>query len=92
MDAVLCRKQKTPDYIISISIFAFIYMNCTGKMVRIARRRLGILSMVKLKKKSLSRGSFRTHGRVIGNKNFFIFGLISDILLTFKFATSWCLL
>ena len=33
--------------------------------------------MVKLKKKSLSRGSFRTHGRVIGNKNFFIFGLIS---------------
>ena len=32
--------------------------------------------MVKLKKKSLSRGSFRTHGRVIGNKNFFIFGLI----------------
>ena len=31
--------------------------------------------MVKLKKKSLSRGSFRTHGRVIGNKNFFIFGL-----------------
>ena len=33
--------------------------------------------MVKLKKKRLSRGSFRTHGRVIGNKNFFIFGLIS---------------
>ena len=31
--------------------------------------------MVKLKKKSLSRGSFRTHGRVIRNKNFFIFGL-----------------
>ena len=31
--------------------------------------------MVKLKKKSLSSGSFRTHGRVIGNKNFFIFGL-----------------
>ena len=26
-------------------------------------------------KKSLSRGSFRTHDRVIGNKNFFIFGL-----------------
>ena len=50
-------------------------MNCTGKMVRIARGRLGILSMVKLKKKSLSRRSFRTHGRVIGNKNFFIFGL-----------------
>ena len=55
--------------------FAFIYMNCTGKMVRIARGRLGILSMVKLKKKSLSRGSFRTHGWVIRNKNFFIFGL-----------------
>ena len=51
-------------------------MNCTGKMVRIARGRLGIFSMVKLKKKSLSRGSFRTHGQVIGNKNFFIFGLI----------------
>ena len=32
--------------------------------------------MVKLKKKSFSRGSFRTHGRVIGNKNFFIFGLM----------------
>ena len=31
--------------------------------------------MAKLKEKSLSRGSFRTHGRVIGNKNFFIFGL-----------------
>ena len=31
--------------------------------------------MVKLKKKSLSRGSFRTHGRVISYKNFFIFGL-----------------
>ena len=41
MDAVLCRKQLTPDYIISISIFAFIYMNCAGKMVRIARGRLG---------------------------------------------------
>ena len=27
--------------------------------------------MVKLKKKSLSRGGFGTHGRVIGNKNFF---------------------
>ena len=27
--------------------------------------------MVKLKKKSLSRGCFGTHGRVIGNKNFF---------------------
>ena len=27
MDAVLCRKQETPDYIISISIFALIYMN-----------------------------------------------------------------
>ena len=35
--------------------------------------------MVKLKKKSLSRGSFRTHGRVIGNKNFFIFGLIGSM-------------
>ena len=33
--------------------------------------------MVKLKKKSLSRGSFRTHGQVIGNKNFFFFGLTS---------------
>ena len=75
MDAVLCRKQLTPDYIIYISFFAFTYMNCTGKMVRIARGRLGILSLVKLKKKSLSRGSFRTHVRVIGNKNFFIFGL-----------------
>ena len=38
MDAVfliyfkLCIKQQTPDYIISISIFAFIYMNFTGKM------------------------------------------------------------
>ena len=50
-DAVLCRKQLTPDYIISISIFAFIYMNCTGKMDRIARGRLGILSMVKIKEK-----------------------------------------
>ena len=28
--------------------------------------------MVKLKKKSLSRGFFGTHGRVIGNKNFFL--------------------
>ena len=46
-------------------------MNCTGKMVRIARGRLGILSMVKLKKKSLGRESFKTHGRLIGNKNFF---------------------
>ena len=27
--------------------------------------------MVKLKKKSLSRGVYGTHGRVIGNKNFF---------------------
>ena len=27
--------------------------------------------MVKLKKKSLSRRGFGTHGRVIGNKNFF---------------------
>ena len=50
-------------------------MNCTGKMDLIARGRLGILSMVKLKKKSLSRGSFRTHGRVIGNKNFFFLAL-----------------
>ena len=50
-------------------------MNCTGKMVGIAHGKLGILSMVKLKKKSLKRGSFRTHGPVIGNKNFFIFGL-----------------
>ena len=52
------------------------YMNCTGKMDRIrriARGRLGILSMVRLKKKSLSRGSFRTQGGVIGNKNFFYF-------------------
>ena len=29
--------------------------------------------MIKLKKKSLSRGSFRTHGRVIGNNNFFFY-------------------
>ena len=56
-------------------------MNCTGKMVRIAHGRLGILSMVKLKKKCLSRGSFRTHGRVIGNKNFFIFGLIGELIV-----------
>ena len=54
-------------------------MNCTGKMFRIACGRLGILSMVKLKKKSFSRGSFRTHGRVIGNKNFFIFGPIMQL-------------
>ena len=60
---------------IFISIFAFIYMNCTGKMVRVGSWKVGNLTMVKLKKKSLRRGSFRTHGRVIGNKNFFIFGL-----------------
>ena len=50
-------------------------MNCTGKMVRVDLWKVGNFSMVKLKKKSLSRGSFRTHGRVIGNKNVFIFGL-----------------
>ena len=33
--------------------------------------------MVKLVKKSLSRGGgVGTHGRVTGNKNFFIFGLM----------------
>ena len=50
-------------------------MDCTGKMVQVGSWRVGKFSMVKLKKKSLSRGSFRTHGRVIGNKTFFIFGL-----------------
>ena len=58
-------------------------MNCTGKMVRIARGRLGSLSMIKLKKNSLSRGSFRTHGRVIGNKNFFLFLALCDISVVF---------
>ena len=37
--------------------------------------------MVKLKKKSLSRVGFGTHGRVIGNKNFFIFGLRENKIL-----------
>ena len=44
--------------------------------------------MVKLKKKSLSRGSFRTHGRVIGNKNFFIFGpnLLQEFGVEFTYS------
>ena len=45
--------------------------------------------MVKLQKKSLSRGSFRTHGRVIGNKNFFIFGLTYYRQLTGTQCTSF---
>ena len=48
---LFCVESSKPDYIISISIFAFIYMNCTGKMVRIACGRLGILSMVKIEEK-----------------------------------------
>ena len=32
----------------------------------------------KIEEKSLSRGSFRTHSRVTGNKNFFIFGLMKE--------------
>ena len=39
--------------------------------------------MIKLKKNSLSRGSFRTHGRVIGNKNFFLFLALCDISAVF---------
>ena len=44
------------------------------KSSELARGGSGILSLVELKKKSLSRGGFGRHSRVIGNKNFF-FGL-----------------
>ena len=48
-------------------------MNCTGKMVRVGSWKVGNFINGKIEEKSLSRGSFRTHGRVIGNKNFFLF-------------------
>ena len=55
------------------------YMNCTGKMVRVGSWKVGNFIYGKIEEKSLSRGSFRTHGRVIGNKNFFIFGFMHQL-------------
>ena len=58
MDAVykyvfkLCRKKLTPGYIISISIFAFIYMNCTGKIVQVGSWKVGNFITGKIEEKN----------------------------------------
>ena len=51
------------------------YMNWTGKMVLVCSWKVGNFINGKIEEKNFKLGIFRTHGRVIGNKNLFIFGL-----------------
>ena len=85
MDAVflICFESGklliTSLIMISISIFAFIYMNCTGDILRVGSWKVGKLINGRIEEKKFEMGGFGTHGRVIRNKNFFGGGLSVSI-------------